>query len=121
MSSQLTTAKFSNDYKESVDKWRIARFTELKQLFQTKSNEISTRQDICDVSRKKLIEHIRVFQQTTPEPARIQVSSLMKEFQKEIDLLNQRSKFSETCFLELLQSIASLPDPVKLLIALNKE
>uniref|UniRef100_H2Z2L7 Protein CASP n=1 Tax=Ciona savignyi TaxID=51511 RepID=H2Z2L7_CIOSA len=92
--------------------WRTFGVTQLQRELDQTANELATRQDQSDGSRRRLVEQMKNFKKVSPEEIRKSVAPLLKSFQLEIDALTKRSKICETDFLTLYKKLIELPDPV---------
>ena len=76
------------------------------------AEELTTRQTESESSRSALIAKLQEFFKTSPDS---ETKSVIKYFQKEIDLLDDRCRASEQAFLEAWKSVGSMADPVAVL------
>jgi len=95
--------------------WKSFDLQQLQKNLDVTANDLATKQDESDVSRKQLVELSRDFKKNTPDVTRKQVAPLLKSFQQEIDSLSKRSKNAEAAFLLVYKSLIDVPDPCSVL------
>lgn len=91
--------------------WKDFGLTSFQHELDQTATDIAGRQDGSELSRKKLVEQMKIFKKSTSEDVRKAVGPLMKSFQLEIDSLTKRSNSCESEFLKVYKRLVELPDP----------
>lgn len=92
--------------------WRSFDLGSLQKELDETATAVAERQDLSDVSRRKLVEQMKSFKKNCNDEARKAVAPLLKSFQSEVDALTKRSKACESEFLILYKKLIELTDPV---------
>jgi len=91
--------------------WKNFDLSQFQSELDQTATEVASKQDASDVSRRKLVEQVKLFKRNSSDEVKKAVSILLKSFQGEIDALTKRSKSSESEFLNLYKKVIELPDP----------
>ena len=94
-------------FESNLNIWRNLNLKELQQNLDKTSLEIVNNQTSSTKSRKDLV-NLTKETKSNPNP---DYKLLLKEYQKEIDSLNSRSKLAEQSFIDLYKKLAEIPDP----------
>ncbi|KAJ3271877.1 camp-dependent protein kinase catalytic subunit [Terramyces sp. JEL0728] len=97
-----------DSYEKAIDSWKTVNLTDLQKQLDVQSLAVFQTQSSSLESRKKLADQTRV-----------QIKSLLKEYQNEIDSINKRSKNAESAFLNLYKVFAEVADPYPILLELK--
>ena len=98
---------------EILSKWREIKLTEWQDEMDKTALEISEHKEANSASRKGLQEKTKEFQKLSDEDLkRKEMGPLIKLYQKEIDAITKRAKYSDHNFLELYKLLREAPDPV---------
>ncbi|ODV90827.1 hypothetical protein CANCADRAFT_148096 [Tortispora caseinolytica NRRL Y-17796] len=95
----------------ALSSWISVNITELQSNLDKKSEEIINNQKQSLVSRKELATRTKEFRKLDDNEKLTEWKGLLKLYQAEIDNLTNRSKFSDSSFLEVYQKLAEVPDP----------
>ena len=87
--------------------WKNLNLINLQKTLDVVSVEIVNNQTASTKSRKELVNLTKETKQSENPDYKL----LLKEYQKEIDSLNSRSKTAEQAFIDLYKKLAEIPDP----------
>lgn len=104
-------------FEQAIRTWSEIGLTSLQQALDDQGEEILENQKASVASRKELASRTKTFKKLSDEEKIIEVKSLLKLYQSEIDNLTKRGKFAETSFINLYKLLAEAPDPTPLLEA----
>lgn len=95
-------------YSHALDIWAKADLTNLQRELDADVIEIKDKETLSLNSRKSLATETKKFKKLEPEEKLNNVNKIIKQYQREIDNLTQRSKFSEKVLLTYTKSFQRL-------------
>ncbi|KAK9471968.1 CASP C terminal-domain-containing protein [Dipodascopsis tothii] len=104
-------------FEQALQVWSNIGFSNLQRELDTQTEEIFETQKLSMVSRKDLASKTKEFRRLGDEEKLVEIKSLLKAYQTEIDNLTKRGKFAETAFLNVYRALGEAPDPYPLLEA----
>lgn len=102
-------------YSHALDIWAKADLTNLQRELDADVIEIKDKETLSLNSRKSLATETKKFKKLEPEEKLNNVNKIIKQYQREIDNLTQRSKFSEKVLFDVYEKLSEAPDPQPLL------
>ncbi|CAI4575718.1 BCN_G0032480.mRNA.1.CDS.1 [Saccharomyces cerevisiae] len=102
-------------YSHALDIWAKADLTNLQRELDADVIEIKDKETLSLNSRKSLATETKKFKKLEPEEKLNNVNKIIKQYQREIDNLTQRSKFSEKVLFGVYEKLSEAPDPQPLL------
>lgn len=111
------TQTHATPFEQALSVWSDIGLSHLQRNLDDEGVEILELQKKSILTRKELASRTKAFRKLSDDSKLTEIKSLLKLYQGEIDNLTQRSKFSETSFMNLYKLIAEAPDPVPLLEA----
>ncbi|KAI0216484.1 hypothetical protein L0F63_006413 [Massospora cicadina] len=105
------TKKLNIFWTQSFD----ASFSKLQAELDENSREIATGQLLSKETRKKLSEMTKAFRKAADDQKLVDVKTLLRAYQAEIDNLTKRIKTSESLVLKIYTAVGELPDPAPIL------
>eukprot|EP01103_Thecamoeba_quadrilineata_P006180 TRINITY_DN1590_c0_g1_i1.p1 TRINITY_DN1590_c0_g1~~TRINITY_DN1590_c0_g1_i1.p1 ORF type:complete len:800 (+),score=264.36 TRINITY_DN1590_c0_g1_i1:30-2402(+) len=104
-----------------LEEWKGFQFSDRRHKNDDQVNQININKNKCLQGRKKLSDLNRQVKNLSPDDLKQKIGAILKQYQDEIDRLNQRSIFAEKEFLDLSQSLFDRPDPVLILEKLPQQ
>ncbi|KAJ9083491.1 hypothetical protein DSO57_1034236 [Entomophthora muscae] len=101
--------------KAALQAWEDASFTKLQAELDESSREIAGGQQSYKEARKNLSDMTKAFRKASDDQKLVDVKSLLKAYQTEIDNLTKRIKSNETLILKVYSKVGDLPDPAPIL------
>ncbi|CAI4044432.1 CCAAT displacement transcription factor COY1 SKDI_11G0420 [Saccharomyces kudriavzevii IFO 1802] len=102
-------------YSHALDIWAKADLTNLQKDLDADVIEIKDKETQSLNSRKYLATETKKFKKLESEEKLNNVNKIIKQYQREIDNLTQRSKFSEKVLFDVYEKLSEAPDPQPLL------
>ncbi|KAJ5066816.1 homeobox protein cut [Anaeramoeba ignava] len=106
---------------QTIQIWKNFDFENKRSEFDENSLKIGEFQENSTNSRKQLSKETKNFLSLQNTEKLKKFSSLIKNYQKEIDSLTERAKFSEKSILSIYQFFSTAPDPTPILELILKE
>lgn len=116
-STQTTTTMDNSVFTHALDLWSKADLPQLQKTLDTSVLEVKDLEQKSLDSRKALATETKKFKKLEQDQKMAHLNKLIKQYQKEIDNLTKRSKFSEDALLDLYANLSEAPDPKPLLEA----
>lgn len=104
-------------FEQAIKVWSEISLSSLQRNLDDQGVAILENQKASLGSRKELATRTKAFKKLDDEAKLIEIKSLLKLYQGEIDSLTKRGKFAETSFMNIYQVLAEAPDPTPLLEA----
>lgn len=104
-------------FEQAIKAWSEIGLASLQHTLDDAGVEILENQKASMVSRKELAARTKAFKKSSDETKLVEIKSLLKLYQSEVDNLTKRGKFAETSFMNVYQALVEAPDPTPLLEA----
>ncbi|KAJ8102900.1 CASP C terminal-domain-containing protein [Lipomyces tetrasporus] len=104
-------------FEQALKAWRDINFSELQRQLDSQGLEIVENQKVSVLGRKELASKTKEFRKLSDEEKLVEIKTLLKSYQTEIDKLTKRGKVAENAFLNTYRALAEAPDPFPLLEA----
>ncbi|KAK9455489.1 CASP C terminal-domain-containing protein [Dipodascopsis uninucleata] len=115
--TSLSLQERTTPFEQALKAWRDINFSELQKHLDNQGLEIVENQKISVVGRKELAAKTKEFRRLPDDEKLLEIRSLLKAYQTEIDNLTKRGKSAESAFLNMYRVLAEAPDPYPLLEA----
>lgn len=102
-------------FEQAIKAWSEIGLPSLQRTLDDQGVEILENQKASLVSRKDLATRTKTFKKMDDEAKLVEIKSLLKLYQGEIDNLTKRGKFAEASFMNAYKVLAEAPDPTPLL------
>lgn len=102
-------------YSHALEVWSKADLSSLQKDLDSNVLEVKDKEAKSLDSRKSLANETKLFKKLEADEKLNQVNKIIKQYQKEIDSLTQRAKFSEQFLFDIYAKISEAPDPKPLL------
>ena len=96
------------DPRQALNTWLELDLNGLQQSMDSQSLDIFKIQSSSLESKRRLAEKTKEFKKIV-SPTADEIKTLIKEYQKEIDSINKRSKQGESIFLNIYKRLAQAP------------
>lgn len=106
---------------EGNQSWSEAKFSNLQHTLDEQSTRINESKNLGTSNRRALASKTKEFRKLDDVTKLVELKSLLKGYQTEIDTLTTRCKFAESCFMNVYKNLALLPDPAVLLQTKDSE
>ncbi|ANB14407.1 Coy1p [Sugiyamaella lignohabitans] len=117
-STTTTTSKEAlNPFEQAIKVWSDIDLSSLQKSLDDEGDQILVNQTTSVKGRKELASRTKSFRKLSDEEKLVEIKSLLKLYQTEIDNLTNRGKFAETSFMNVYKLLAEAPDPRPLLEA----
>ncbi|KAK9494342.1 CASP C terminal-domain-containing protein [Lipomyces doorenjongii] len=104
-------------FEQALKAWRDINFSDLQRQLDNQGLEIVENQRVSVLGRKELASKTKEFRKLSDEEKLVEIKTLLKSYQTEIDNLTKRGKATENAFLNTYRVLAEAPDPYPLLEA----
>ncbi|KAK9390534.1 CASP C terminal-domain-containing protein [Lipomyces mesembrius] len=104
-------------FEQALKAWRDINFSDLQRQLDNQGLEIVYNQRVSVLGRKELASKTKEFRKLSDEEKLVEIKTLLKSYQTEIDNLTKRGKATENAFLNTYRVLAEAPDPYPLLYA----
>lgn len=115
-SDTANSSSAPNSAQTAIEIWRQVNLNGRRAQLDQQGLDIADRQEKSAASRKQLSVSTRSFKRSVSDGNNISTkdfSTLLRQYQSEIDALTQRAKASESAFLSLYKALYDAPDPVE--------
>uniref|UniRef100_A0A060TGP8 Protein CASP n=1 Tax=Blastobotrys adeninivorans TaxID=409370 RepID=A0A060TGP8_BLAAD len=107
----------ANPFERAIKAWGEIGLDKLQKSLDDEGIQIVDNQKTSVIGRKELASRTKTFKKLPDDEKLVEIKSLLKLYQTEVDNLTNRSKYAEGCFLNLYKLLAEAPDPKPLLEA----